>query len=378
MIWGIAVHTSTLGLSTTLQQVARVSGYVRMEGFMAISGLLVGLVIDRYGTTHTIKRRLVALGVPLVTSLLLLNPITNTLAYSFHNEPITLAAYLAGGGDPKADGPMVWHLHLWFLFALIAYVLLSPLIGFALRHVLPLLQTRIETASHARRFFVLALLVPLGCLGTRVLFEILIEPFLAERLVFVVRSTLYYLPFFAVGFALYRCPPLLEAFARIHWPHILIAPLLVVAITLTFHDLPKLTAEALKVLAESYLSVVFAATLFALARRYFSRESRWISVLSDAAYSIYLLHFLVIYVVATALRPFTGDSGTLVLLVMLLTFALTLALHQFVIRRIPLLRFLFNGRRARPSAPVPSVSPEQASTTAPAASAPSALQISPP
>lgn len=355
MIWGIAVHTSTLGISPVLRDVARASGYFRMEAFMAISGLLTGLLIERFGAVPTLRRRLVALLVPLGTGLLLLNPLANYLAYVFHNGAISLAAYFRGETVAAPQGPMVWHLHLWFLIALGVYAVVTPLLARSVRGHLEVYRPLIRQASPRSRFLLLCAGVPVACLAGRLVFEVLLERHLAESWLFLVRATFYYLPFFCLGLALYRSKLLLDAFARVRWSHLAAGVAFVMASRLVFTSIPKPLAETANLLSGAYLGVVLTATLFALARRLLAREVRWIGLLSDASYTIYLLHFLVIYAVALAARPWLGETPVLVVVVLVGTLAITFAVHHAVIRRIPLLRFLFNGRtKGRRTVPLPT------------------------
>ena len=79
ILWGIPVHASTVGTSVFFDKVAEVSGWVRMEAFFIISGFLSYMLIKRYGAQPIMRRRLTAVGIPLLSVLILLNPLTNYL-----------------------------------------------------------------------------------------------------------------------------------------------------------------------------------------------------------------------------------------------------------------------------------------------------------
>jgi len=115
MMWGILVHTGTLGDSAFFDGATWLSGLVRMSAFFIVSGFLSYMLVERYGARTTVIKRILSVGVPFITCLVLLNPVTNYLIYCYHNPSIPLLEYLRTGGTEKAKGPMVWSLHLWFL-----------------------------------------------------------------------------------------------------------------------------------------------------------------------------------------------------------------------------------------------------------------------
>jgi glucan biosynthesis protein C len=92
----------------------------------------------------------------------------------------------------------------------------------------------------------------------------------------------------------------------------------------------------------NWVAVYWALVAF---RALLDRPSRLVAGLADAAYTIYLFHHLAVIVLAWWLR--SQDLGIWVKFPLLIgvTFALTLALHLLVMRRVPLVRLLFNGYR---------------------------------
>jgi peptidoglycan/LPS O-acetylase OafA/YrhL len=90
------------------------------------------------------------------------------------------------------------------------------------------------------------------------------------------------------------------------------------------------------------------ASLFALlavARWLFPAPNRLGGFVADGIYSAYLFHYLVIYLLALALRPLFPDGSALQFwTIAALTLGLTLGLHHLVIRRVPFLLLLLNGK----------------------------------
>lgn len=344
MIWGILVHASTLAASPVFDTAARISGFVRMEGFFIISGILSLHLLRKYGSDGLVLKRCATLGIPLLVGLLLLNPLTNYVVYCFHNETLSLAAYVTGQTIAHPDGPMVWHLHLWFLFALVAYAIATPRLAAITGWIWERARRYRQRPSPEGLFLLVSSLVVLACFSGRLVFECLIEPFFPESLWFVCRATLHYLPFFGLGMLLGHSPRLLGSFGRFHWLHLALGALLVAGTAVAAPNLPGTVAEGLRLASRTYLGLAMAAALFAVARRLFRREHRWVRRFADASYSIYVLHFLAIYLLATLLRPLLGSGDALILAIVPLTFAVTFAFHHAVVARYAPLRALLNGR----------------------------------
>ncbi len=80
-------------------------------------------------------------------------------------------------------------------------------------------------------------------------------------------------------------------------------------------------------------------------------ENRVTRVVSDSAYTVYLFHQALVVLVAIWLaRHMTGAPALLKYSIVVATVLLvTIAAHQLLIARRPLLRFLFNGRMEAPA-----------------------------
>lgn len=102
--------------------------------------------------------------------------------------------------------------------------------------------------------------------------------------------------------------------------------------------------------------------MFAVFRHTASRPSRVFRYLSDASYSVYLMHHLVIVALTLALLALDGGPWWKFLLTASLTLACCLDIHHFLILRHPLLAFLFNGKRMRVVAELQLATKESAFT----------------
>ncbi len=345
MFWGILVHSSTLDSSNVVfRSFAKVSGLVRMEAFFAISGFLAYMLLKKYGAKVTVKKRLLAIGLPFVAALVLLNPITNHLIHTYHNGPVPFVDYLAGREVDGAKGPMNWHLHLWFLLALFLYSLLAPVIERIVDGALA--ASRFEIRSPEFAFLTMAAAMAAACLVSRIGFE-LIKPVLPGEMRYVVRSIGNFLPFYSLGMLLFASPRLRGIFSTAHWVQTVVACALLFGANNLGGANPSRLQEILILVAQTYLAMTLSSLLFWAAEMWLSGESETVRRLSDSAYSVYLFHFLVIYLFAHLLRGVMPGSTLLLTLVAAATFVSTLCLHRFVIRRFPVLELLFNGKPLR-------------------------------
>lgn len=345
MFWGILVHASTLDPDNgVFRSFAIVSGLVRMEAFFVISGFLAYMLLKKYGAKVTVRKRLLAIGIPFVTALVLLNPLTNHLIYNYHNSPISFADYLAGKGTPDADGPMNWHLHLWFLLALFIYSLLAPAAERLVDKGLATVKVSIRPPGLA--FLAMCASVMGGCLAARVGFE-LVKDALPASSHYVVRSIGNFLPFYVLGMLLFAAPRLREVFSELRWIQLVVSCSLLFEATRRFGPDPGRLEEVVILCLQSYVAMTLSSLLFWVAGKWVRGENELARRLSDSAYSVYLFHFLSIYLFAHLLRGWVPGSMLLLGLVALATFAATLFLHRCLIHRVPVLALLFNGKPLR-------------------------------
>lgn len=344
MMYGIIIHSTTLGSSVIYAGIQYASGLVRMEAFFIISGFVSALTFARYGSSRMLRKRIVRIGVPLCFGLLLLNPITNYLVYTFHNRTgDSLLEYFANPSPAGAEGPMVWHLHLWFLFPLLVYALITPSAHQMLGNVEKI------SASWRQMFggyaiYAIFLLVAVCATGLRVFYTQVFSKLVDIDAGFIGRETFYHLPFFLFGMVLYQYQNVLDAFQSPKWAVLLFSLLLLggVEYLATVHDGAAIKFCLLAVRA--LVAMTLSNLLFFLAKRYLASGSSFFRFLSDASYSVYMLHYLLIYVFAVFLAQYVSNNYALAFCAGALTLLITVVLHKHVISRNRYLSFLVNGK----------------------------------
>lgn len=312
----------------------------RMPAFFVVAGFFAMYLLARRSTAAFLRERLRRVGVPLLATLLSLNVFQVWLTDGGGGA----AGFLRGALWPAwGSGSLV--SHLWFLAVLALYFCLVGLFASPLRGL-----ARHAAAAWTCRPWVLLLALAVAIpvpLAVAVLAK-LVDPLLETQLLGMVRldELLLYLPCFALGILLQAWPGLFDRFARCTWPLLVLAGAGATGAYLTAgHD--AIPYRAANLLATALLAWMVVRLVFAGFRAWLDRPSRTFAYLSDASYSIYLFHHLVVILVASALLPLQLGPGWKFLLVLAVATLLPLAAHHFLIRRSALLGYLFNGRTPR-------------------------------
>ncbi|NTE58656.1 acyltransferase family protein [Agrobacterium tumefaciens] len=322
----------------------------RMPAFFLVAGYFSGMVIGKKGKAPWLRQRFVRLGLPFVIAVLILGPLQLFLLQLAGIAKGDIPAAQLTQNLPDLLRPSEqWIMHLWFLPALIAYsVLLAGLLFIAERP--PFISARDRFGRQlARRpalFFAALCVLPVlwelavyasGLLagktgnGVFLLYERASDPYAR------------YLPFFLIGAMLNRDRALFHRFRQTGpFTGVIAFGAIATAVTLRLQN--PFTNSAMLVLVSAIAAVAASRLLIDIACRYFDRPSRLAGRMTDASFTIYLLHHPLIYA-----------FGTLFILVSLppiLEFAIIVAMTTFTayllhqaIRRSPLALFLFNGIR---------------------------------
>ncbi|QJE95854.1 acyltransferase family protein [Luteolibacter luteus] len=294
ILWGIPVHACVISHSAFFHLVSDISNCVRMEAFFMISGFLSYMLVKRYGASTIMRKRVIATGIPLLTVVLLLNPVTNWLILHYQVDKAaaltpelkvvapTLGEFFTGKipwqfFDDRAKITWNWHLHIWFLAVLLCLASLSSPIIHALDRTKKALRS---LPSRLPDWMILSLAAAAAvflCVVARLGYEAAIKPFTSPSFHYPLRMVGYYFAFFALGMAMYCSPRLLRIFTNCHWFQLALAGLLLWAARLWqagftpgTHSLAKKISEVTALSAEVYVAVAFVPVLFAFFKRFCS------------------------------------------------------------------------------------------------------------
>jgi glucan biosynthesis protein C len=343
MLGGLLLHGS-VGQPPLLlfNLITLVSHSFRMGCFFAISGFLGGLAMRRRSRRVWLVRRLVQIGLPALFGLVVICPL---IAAMVQLRPV----FALGSAPLRFD----WY-HLWFLLALLVYAPVALLVDRAEAR-LRLIERFTVSFCTARRSLLPMLLTLAGMsfvlmLATAVATRVLV-PAADRTMIAQCRLITGYLPLYLLGFAMARAPDLRWA-ARQAWR----APLAVVALTaLMYVGWYAVVAPTLmpgeRAWLDGLVQMIGAAlcppAAFLLMFRSAARVRRTpplLHRLCAASLTMYLVHLPVMIAINLALRP-TGWSPYL-------EYGLTVAgggvlsylLHVTIVRPVPLLLLVVNGR----------------------------------
>jgi glucan biosynthesis protein C len=369
ILWGIPVHASTIGTSSFFDDVAEISGWVRMEAFFIISGFLSYMLIKRYGAKPIMRRRLTAVGIPMLSVLILLNPLTNYLILKYHNGTSApgFTDFITGHVPAGMNGTWNWHLHVWFLGVLLC--LAATFSTTSIRWMdatVAWLRPKLGKLPGVILLLVAAGVVAGVALAARIGYEAAVKPFVSESFHFPLRAIGYYAGFYCFGMLMFASPRLFKTFHRFNWVQIVAAGFLLWGAREIQPQLPDKAGEGIRLLAEVYAGLMFSSLLFAIFERLFSKETPVMKFIAESAFTVYLFHYLVIYLAAFAIRPYLDKDYQLMLglLVTLATTVVTMLGYEFFICRSPAFRALFLGKFSKQAVPekVKSGAPQPAAT----------------
>lgn len=323
------------------------SNVMRMPCFFIISGFLMGLALAKRPVGSVLGKRLVRIVVPLVTAAVLLVPMQGWvlhLAGGGSGWPWT--PYLSSGQpyDPYSYSASV--SYLWFLINLAVYMTLISL-WWALARRFPQSWRAIFDGPWLT-----------GPVGWLAMAAIIIACRVADRAV-TAQAIIQFAPFFFIGVWLSLDVERYRSYSTFTWWRVVLA----VGVFLAFGalamsgDLPA-WQRLLKRGLEAVAAVGLSSQVLGVGRWLFSRPMPALRRLSDASYTIYLLHQPLVLWLAWQLR---GQTWHPLIKFVIVSFAVTVATyycHRFIVNRLPMLTVLLNGR-------VPRSSPQSPAAAAP-------------
>jgi glucan biosynthesis protein C len=350
MFFGVFVHGSVIDYSPDplLETVRETSDLFRMATFFLIGGFFTVMVYQRSAGADFMRSRVQLLVVPLLAALVFVVPVTNWLNYCWHNEPVSLTRFLFDFGSlPPPLGKVEWHAHMWFLISMCVYALLTPVM---VRLVGTAAGQAVLEWFHARTrgwtLWAVALIVAALVVGLRAVHDVLLKPIIAETPVaWIVLATMNYLPYFALGGLAMLDKRLFAALHRASLSGLLIAGGGYAAINLWGDLLPRALERTVYWTMRGMLILFIISALIWAFERWFNKPSSTLRFAVDAAFSFYIFHLGMVFAVALLLRPLGLSMHGTYLGILVLVPIFTLSLHAFIIKPVPALRFIFNGKR---------------------------------
>jgi peptidoglycan/LPS O-acetylase OafA/YrhL len=346
MILGIFYHTALIYTTAHAWRVAGnesniffdyftyITHLFRMHGFYIIAGFFAALLIEKKGVKHFFKERLVKLGIPIIIIGATLNYVLNELSTSLPVERTGLEYFFNGD----------WVAHLWFLINLILYIMITVLLiskkKDTVNHVLSVF------AKFSKKYFIIKFIIFYYLFYTVGHFASI---YLVEKIIFVDTIAIFkYFPFYLLGYLFYYNLQTLESivnYQKLKY-HIAFTILLLLFVSKTFIfnldvGLVKISAK----ITEAYMTIVLSLSFILLFKsiQVFNSSSATVRKLSDASYSIYLLHPPFILVLFYIFNKQVQNPILGFMLISLFTLLITYLLHIYFIQRYQIISLLFNG-----------------------------------
>lgn len=348
MLYGLLVHGSTIAERPLFMMIQVSSEYFRMVTFFLVSGFFSAMVAARRPTMDFFRHRGQLLLVPLFAGLILLNPITNWLTLWVHDYRMPFFEWLTGGWRIATDVLPLhanWHLHLWFLFCLFFYALLTPLLNRLFR--MSVVSRFSGLLDKYPNFSPLLLATSIGITTVllRTFHNLFIELSPGSHIFqYIIMVSFGYFPFFAIGALAFIERPVLESLHRLPLLFLTIFGVAYMAWPMVEPYLPWGVERAGHFFLQSAFMLMIVMTILHVARRYFWRGSKMLSMLTDSVYSFYMFHLLFIYAVAAIMHRFTDNPYIIYSVILVAGYPLLIALHLRVIAKSPFLMWLFNGK----------------------------------
>lgn len=223
--------------------------------------------------------------------------------------------------------------HLWFLGNIFAYVLI-------LLPVFVYLKTR-ENGPIARSIKKV-FSSPLGLLLVIAVFiaeAMIVKPWPYEMYALTWHGFFIGLPAFFLGFCFVLSgPPFWQMLLRWRWVFLAVAAVLFGFRVAYF----QMNAPMYMLVTESQCWI-FA--VFAFGHKYLNRSGKALRYLSEAAYPVYIVHMIVLYVGSMLIFPLNMAPPVKFVVLLVFTVAGCMLVYELVIRRISFLRPLFGLKR---------------------------------
>jgi glucan biosynthesis protein C len=324
----------------------------RMPAFFMVAGYFAAMMLERRKPASWLRGRIIRLGIPFLTGLVLLAPIQIAVIdlETALTGAISMTTALEQVGEDLVHPGANWIMHLWFLPALLAYSGLLVLIMAGHRfarfdHVID----RTEAICRARPGLALLSLI-LATAAWEMMIHLSHQDMLARPgalpylLAHGIDPYLRYLPFFLIGAVLRASPDIRCALV---WRKGLGLPTFGITAAILAAALRGVEAGTWGIAYDALdgaAAILLSLVLIGIAERFWNHPDPRIDRIVDASFSIYLLHHPIIYALAALFILMQWPPVLEFLLICLATFALSYGIHR-LIRRSPLALFLFNGVR---------------------------------
>lgn len=346
MVLGVVLHSAQIynpkqSWAIYSENTIPLAGYLvsfintfRMPTFFVIAGFFCLLTFEKYNLKGFLLNKARRILVPLVSTAVFVNSIQIYILSRFGWYDFDFFNYIY---EKKFIS------HLWFLNNLIVYFFFTALVlklfnSFDFKFFL---DFRILNNKYS--VYCLVIFMPLFSIFILSLNK-LGFPLYDSFGVFSYYILLKYLPYYLFGLLAYKKKHLLSAFSEVN-----LSCFSVLVVALFIFKMSEFSRSiAMGKVVGYYLDGVlvwaFIVLIFCLFMRYFDSENKYFRYLSDASYTIYLFHHIIVVSLGLLFLKFELSPYLSILIIISLTSIATVLIHNNFIGKISLARNLFNGR----------------------------------
>ena len=287
-----------------------------------VSGMGVFLAIQKRNWKQLFVERFKRIGVPFLFGAFAIVPLHIFIIQQYYNQKLT---YLWSMG------------HLWFLGNILLYVvILAPILYF--------LKNNPE--NNIVLFIKKLFGNPIGLLIVILLFiteAVIIKPPLYEMFAYTLHGVFLGLIAFLSGYLfMFSGIPFWKMLLKFKWLFLVIAVSLFSIRTLKLFTIPQHFLLVIE-------SNAWIFSLLAFAHRYLNKESKRLTYFKEAAYPVYIIHMVFLYLGSAVLFPMNLIVELKYILLLAITFIGSISFYEFVIRRFKFIRPLFGLKPDYPS-----------------------------
>ncbi|WP_338733649.1 acyltransferase family protein [Mangrovimonas cancribranchiae] len=308
-------------MSTALWQPMTMLNVWRIPILFYVSGMGVYFAMRKRSSLALIKERARRILVPFLFGFLAITPLHMFVFQDYYNMGLSYYPHMG---------------HLWFLGNIFVYVLICLPVFYAVKN---------NKASRLIAVFNKLIKNPIGLLSVNILFiaeVVWLQPKPFSMYAETLHGFMLGLFAFLLGFLFMNSGKVFwKTIAKWKWGYLFLAVVLYIIRFKMFatEGLPYITVIEMN-------SWIFS--IFGFCYRYLNKPSRLLSYLSTAAYPVYIIHMIVMYLAAKFILPFHFPAFLSFVLITLVTFAGCYLIYEFIIRRVFWLRPLF-GLKLKPT-----------------------------
>ncbi|PTX57151.1 acyltransferase-like protein [Litoreibacter ponti] len=305
-----------------------------MGTFFIISGYVMGQTLPGGPIWPHLRARLRRLAWPLATGLVLINPLTLAVIHDGFST-----AWASDVWARATSGRLF--VHLWFLFALMAFTCAVPLLFRTLRSEMWARIARACAARLPQAFWPTAITLAVVTIQMSLAATITLDlPVPLDGLV-------KYAWAFVLGLALFHHPAAWEACHRPGPFPFVIAGMFWLAMIDGWAAQGTTLHHMLHAARIASSSVAISFALLWAFRRFANTPTRAWAIVSEGALTTYVMQWLVLHALVGPLMWLGLSEGALFAALIICTLAIKLPVHHVVVKRSPLLSLLLNGTPIR-------------------------------